>query len=115
MPKFLKSGSYSTIWKNIYQKIIWRTLLLLLTWLFLKRGFGGCGHGYGGCDGLGGLGGLGGFDGLRGFDGFSGLDGLTGSTDSADSIDLADSTDSVDSADLADSDFNPHLDCLDYF
>ena len=75
----------------------------------LKRGFGGCGHGYGGCDGLGG------FDGLRGFDGFSGLDGLTGSTDSADSIDLADSTDSVDSADLADSDFNPHLDCLDYF
>ena len=39
-------------------------------WLSLKRGFGGYGHGFGGCDGLGGLGGFGRFDGLSGFDGF---------------------------------------------
>ena len=37
--------------------------------LSLKRGFGGCGQGFGGCDGLGG------FDGLGGLDGFSGFDG----------------------------------------
>ena len=36
----------------------------------LKRRFGGCGHGFSGCDGLGGLGGFGGFSGLGGFDGF---------------------------------------------
>ena len=43
--------------------------------LSLKRGLGGCGHGFDGCDGLGGLGG---FDGLRGFgrfDEFSAFDG----------------------------------------
>ena len=32
--------------------------------LSLKRGFGGCGHGFGRCDGLGGL------DGFNGFSGF---------------------------------------------
>ena len=41
--------------------------------LSLKRGFDGCGHGIGGCEGLGGLGGFGGFDGLGGFSGFNGL------------------------------------------
>ena len=49
--------------------------------LSLKRGFGGCGHGFSGCDGLGGLGGFGGFngfDGLGGFDGFSGFNGFDG-------------------------------------
>ena len=46
--------------------------------LSLKRGFGGCGHGFDGCDGLGGLvrfGGLDGFSGFGGFDRFSGFDG----------------------------------------
>ena len=38
--------------------------------LSLKRGFGGCGHGLGGCDGLGGFGG---FDGFSGFKGFKGI------------------------------------------
>ena len=58
--------------------------------LSLKRRFGGCGHGFSGCDGLGelggfnGLGGFGGFDGLSGFDRligfdeFSGFDGFSG-------------------------------------
>ena len=32
--------------------------------LSLKRGFGGCGHGFGRCDGLGGLGGFNGFSGF---------------------------------------------------
>ena len=42
-------------------------------WLSLKHGFGGCGHRFGGCDGLGGLGGFGRFGGFSGFDGFSGF------------------------------------------
>ena len=63
----------------------------------LKRGFGGCGHGFGRCDGLcrldalgrfsrfnrfsgfggfNGLGGLGGFDGFSRFDGFNGFGGF---------------------------------------
>ena len=48
-------------------------------WLSLKRGFGGHGHGFGGCEGLGGLGGFSGlgrfgrFEGLSGFDGFGGF------------------------------------------
>ena len=52
--------------------------------LSLKRGFGGCRHGFGECDGLGvlggfnGVGGIGGFDGLDGFDGFGGFSGLGG-------------------------------------
>ena len=53
----------------------------MLLWLSLKRGFGGCRHGFGRCDGLGGLGGFGGFDGLGGFgrfDGFSGFEGFGG-------------------------------------
>ena len=41
--------------------------------LSLKRGFGGCGHGFDRCDGLGGLRG---FDGFRGFGGFNGLGGF---------------------------------------
>ena len=32
--------------------------------LSLKRGFGGCGHEFGRCDGLGGLGGFNGFSGF---------------------------------------------------
>ena len=58
--------------------------------LSLKRGFDGCGHGFGRCDGLDGLGrfnrlsgfggfvGLGGFDGLDGFSGFSGFSWFDG-------------------------------------
>ena len=42
--------------------------------LSLKRGFGGCEHGFDGCDGLDGLGGLNGFSEFGEFDGFSGLD-----------------------------------------
>ena len=38
--------------------------------LSLKRGFGGCRHGFSVCDGLGGLGGFGGFSGFGGFDGY---------------------------------------------
>ena len=37
----------------------------LFVWPSLKRGFGGCGHGFGGCDGFNVLGGFGGFGGLR--------------------------------------------------
>ena len=47
--------------------------------LSLKRGFGGCAHGFSGSDELGGLGGfegLGRFDGFGGFNGFSGFDGF---------------------------------------
>ena len=50
--------------------------MLLSPWLSLKRRFGGCGHGFGGCDWLGGLGQFGGFDGLGGFSGFGGFDGF---------------------------------------
>ena len=49
--------------------------------LSLKSGFGGCGHGFDGCEGLGGLdglSGLGGFDGFGGLGGFSGFDGFGG-------------------------------------
>ena len=53
--------------------------------LSLKRGFGGCGHGFDGCDGLGRRGRL---DGLGGFGGFDLLGGFCGFQDSAD---LADS------------------------
>ena len=50
-------------------------------WLSLKRGFGGCGHGFGGCDGFSGfdgLGGLSGCDGLDGFDRLTGFDRFSG-------------------------------------
>ena len=40
--------------------------MCLIWWLSLKRGFGGCGQGFDGCDGLSRLDG---FDGLGGFDG----------------------------------------------
>ena len=43
--------------------------------LSLKRGLGGCGHGFDGCDGLGGLGG---FDGLRGFGRFDEVSAFDG-------------------------------------
>ena len=49
--------------------------------LFLKRRFGGCGHGFSGSDGFGGFDGLGGFSGfdlLGGFDGFEGLGRFSG-------------------------------------
>ena len=61
--------------------------------LSLKRGFDGCGHGFGGCDGLGGLDGFnglsefdrsdeldefGGFSGFGGFGGFGGLERFWG-------------------------------------
>ena len=47
-------------------------------WLFLKHGFGGCGHGLGVCDGLGGFDGFDGLGGFSGFDGFSVFDGFGG-------------------------------------
>ena len=47
-------------------------------WLFLKHGFGGCGHRLGVCDGLGGFDGFGGFDGVDGLGGFSVFDGFGG-------------------------------------
>ena len=52
--------------------------------LSLKRGFDGCGCGFGGCEGLVGLGGFNGlsgfgrFDGLGGFSGFDGFSGFGG-------------------------------------
>ena len=46
--------------------------------LSLKRGFNGCGHRLGGCDGLGGFDWFSGCDRLGGFDGFSGFYGLGG-------------------------------------
>ena len=46
--------------------------------LSLKRGFGGCGHGLDGCDGIGGFDGLGGFGGFDGFSGFGRFDGFSG-------------------------------------
>ena len=60
-------NSHDTISRIIY------VYLHAKKWLSLKRRFGGCRHGFGGCDGLGGLGGFGEFDGLGGFDGFSGF------------------------------------------
>ena len=51
---------------------VFYVFFLFLIWLSLKRGFGGCGHGFSGCDRLGGLGG---FDGLDGFGGFNGFNG----------------------------------------
>ena len=45
-------------------------------WLFLKHGFGGCGHGLGVCNGLGGFDGLGGFSVFDGFGGFGKLSRL---------------------------------------
>ena len=53
-------------------------------WLSLKRGLGGCGHGFGGYNGFSGFDGpdefdgISGFDGLSGFDGFSRFDGFSG-------------------------------------
>ena len=57
--------------------------MVLTLWiqLSLKRGFGGCGHGFGQCDGLSGfdrLGRFGGCDGLDGFDEFSGFGRFNG-------------------------------------
>ena len=49
------------------------SLVSLIFRLSLKRGFGGCGHGFGGCNGLGGLGGFGGFCGFSGFGEFGGF------------------------------------------
>ena len=45
-------------------------------WLCLKRGFGGCGHGFDRCNGLVGLGGFYGLSGFGGFDGFSTFGGF---------------------------------------
>ena len=52
--------------------------LFLFPWLSLKHRFGGCGHGFGRCDGLDGFDGLGRFDGFDGFSGFSGIGGFDG-------------------------------------
>ena len=48
-------------------------------WLFLKRGFSGCGHGFGGYDGIDWLGRFDGFSGFGGFSRFSGFDRFSGS------------------------------------
>ena len=58
-----------------------RTWLIAITRLSLKRGFGRCGHGFGGVDGFSGFNGFSGFEGFsgfNGFDGFSGFDGISG-------------------------------------
>ena len=68
-------------------------------WLSLKRGSGGCRHGFGGCEGFDGFIGFDGFGGFSGFGGHGGFGGLN----------------STDSKDSADSDFNLHLDSLGYF
>ena len=52
-----------------------KVLISVLMRLSSKRGLGGCGHKFGGCDGLGGFGG---FDGFSGFDGFNGFGGFGG-------------------------------------
>ena len=67
--------------ENKQQYLIYKARNTLSSWLSLKCGFGRCGHGFDGCDGLGGLdrfSGFGGFDGLGGFYGFSGFGGLDG-------------------------------------
>ena len=46
--------------------------------LSLKRRFGGCGHGFDGCNGPGALGVFSGFDGPRRFGGFRGFDRFSG-------------------------------------
>ena len=43
------------------------------------------------------------------------MDGNTDSADATGSVDSADLADLTDSADVVDSDFNLHLDSLDYF
>ena len=46
----------------VIDEIIFNVVLkisVVSVWLSLKRKFGGCGHGFSGCDGLGRLGGLG--------------------------------------------------------
>ena len=61
-----------------FKKTLSSTHRVKLKFKSLKRGFGGWGYGFSGCDGLGGFGGFGGFGafcGLGGFDGFSGFDG----------------------------------------
>ena len=85
LSRFIYLYKSSRISFTVYSKIF--TIYSIYHWLSLNRGFGGCGHGFNGCDGLGGLGGFGGFDELggfcrfdgfsrfRGFDGFSGFDG----------------------------------------
>ena len=58
-----------------------------LLWLSLKHRFGGCGHGFGECDGFNGFSGYGGFSGFGGFgrinclsefSGFGGFGGFSG-------------------------------------
>ena len=66
------------------EKKILAKLLVSISRLSLKRGFSGCGHGFGGRDGFdrlggfNGLGGFGGFNGLSGFGGFSVLGRFSG-------------------------------------
>ena len=57
------------IWKRDNLKTTSNKILTMFKRLSLKRGYSGCGHGFGGCDGLDGFGG---FDGLSGFGGFDG-------------------------------------------
>ena len=65
-------NSHDTISRIIY------VYLHAKKWLSLKRRFGGCRHGFGGCDGLGGLGGFVEFDGFSGFGRFRELGGFSG-------------------------------------
>ena len=54
-----------------FEKAIKINLFVIYEGLSLKRGFGGCGHGFDGYDGLGRLGGFDGLGGFGRFDGFS--------------------------------------------
>ena len=69
---------YNVSIASFYNQIYCKRKLITNIWLSLKRRFGGCGHGFGRCDGLDGLGVFGGFDGLGGFNGFSGFGGFSG-------------------------------------
>ena len=54
-------------------RLTFRTWLIAITRLSLKRGFGRCGHGFGGVDGFSGFNGFSGFEGFSGFSGFGGF------------------------------------------
>ena len=61
-----------------YLSISFYVFLTSYSWLFSKRGFSGCGHGFGGYDGIYGLGGFSGFGGFGRFSGFNRFNGFGG-------------------------------------
>ena len=61
-----------------YLSISFYVFLTSYFWLFSKRGFSRCGHGFGGYDGIYGLGGFSGFGGFGRFSGFNRFNGFGG-------------------------------------